>query len=99
MLDGRVPFSRNVVYRDERFVRVMYDTLRQFPLHNMPLRRVKVPVLVLAGDSDDIIPRDSVSEFAREIGARIRFYSGTHSLPLKKPKTVTSAVHEFFSEP
>ena len=89
MLDRRVPFSRNVVY----------ETLRQFPVHDMPLRRVKVSSLVLAGDSDDIIPRDGVAEFALEIGARVKWYAANHALPWKKPGLVKTAIDKFFSAP
>lgn len=91
--------SKTRLYRDERFKRVTYETLRQFPFHDMPLRRLKVPALVLSAESDDIVPRAAVDEIARELGARKKEYAGTHALPAKKPKMVLTAIDHFFSEP
>jgi pimeloyl-ACP methyl ester carboxylesterase len=97
-LDGLIA-SKKELYRDDRFMRMMYETLRQFPFHDMPLRRVNVSSLVLAGDSDDIVSRDGVAEFAREIGSSVKWYAANHALPLKKPRVVTTAIDKFFSVP
>lgn len=90
--------AKHALYEDERFIRVLYDTFRQFPFTKLDAKPLRRPALVVAAISDKAIPEAAVREFAESIGANIAVYEGDHSLLTRKPGIIGAAIHRFFSE-
>lgn len=84
------------LYKDDRYLRVLYDTFREFPLGNLPVSKLRIPALIVAASSDTVVTPSSVQELARELGANVTMFKGTHALPVRKPAAVGSAIRYFF---
>lgn len=90
---------KRALYSDHRFLRVLYDTFLQFPLHNLPLRGVSVRTLIVSADSDMVVPKGAVQRLSDSFTDKtIKTFKGTHALPFRKPKTIGRAVTNFFVE-
>jgi len=72
-------------------------TLRDRPDFTPLLRQIRVPVLVVAGDDDQITPATGMEEMARAIpGAEFVLIRGAgHLTPLEQPLAVNAAVAAF----
>lgn len=91
----RIMRQKRRLYADERFLRVLYGTLREFPLHNLPLGRLSVPTVAIAADSDAIVPPEAVWRLAQECGADFVVVRGTHAAPISSPGAVRRALDEW----
>ena len=98
-LKGIVERTREL-YSDAGFKRVLYETLRQFPLHDLQLPPSSRPVLVIAADGDRVVSERAVRDLHGSLGdrARLAVYKGTHALPYRKPKTVGRAILRYLRE-
>lgn len=86
------------LYNDDRFLRVLYDTFREFPLSDLSVSNLKVPSLIVAASSDTVVNPASVERIARELGATaVIVMDGTHALPVRRPAAVGSAIRNFFA--
>jgi len=74
--------------------------LRDRPDSTALLREIRVPVLVVAGDDDQIAPAPLMREMARRIsGARFAVVAGAgHVSPLEQPEAVSRLLRDFLSE-
>lgn len=89
--------AKAALYADERFLRTLYETFRQFPLHDLRLEGVAPATLVIAAADDRVVPPDSVRELSRGFAdVKVRTMKGTHALPFRRPRTVGRAVEAFF---
>lgn len=73
--------------------------LRDRPDSTSLLARIRIPVLVVAGENDQITPAEGMQEMARAIpGARYALipHAG-HLTPLEQPVTVSSALADFLT--
>jgi len=94
---GTIQRKRDL-YKDDRFLRVLYDTFREFPLSDLPVSKLKVPSLIVAAYSDTVVNPASVERLARELGATsVVVMDGTHALPVRRPAAVGAAIRNFFS--
>jgi len=74
--------------------------LRERPDSTPLLAAIRVPVLVVAGDDDQIAPAAGMQELARTIpGARFALVPDAgHVAPLEQPITVSSALSDFLAK-
>ena len=74
--------------------------LRERPDSTPLLAAIRVPVLVVAGDDDQIAPAAGMQEMARAIpGARFALVPDAgHVAPLEQPITVSSALADFLAK-
>jgi len=74
--------------------------LRERPDSTPLLGRIRIPVLVVAGEDDQITPAEGMQEMARAIpGARFALIPDAgHLTPLEQPVTVSSAFADFLSK-
>jgi len=74
--------------------------LRERPDSTSLLGAIRVPVMVIAGDDDQITPATGMQEMARAIpDARFVLVPGAgHLTPLEQPATVSSALADFLTE-
>jgi pimeloyl-ACP methyl ester carboxylesterase len=74
--------------------------LRERPDSTPLLAQIRVPVLVMAGDDDQIAPAAGMREMARAIpGATFALVPGAgHVAPLERPITVSSALADFLAQ-
>lgn len=74
--------------------------LRDRPDSTPLLGRIRIPVLVVAGEDDQITPAAGMQEMARAIpGARVAIIPDAgHLTPLEQPQTVSSAIAGFLSK-
>jgi pimeloyl-ACP methyl ester carboxylesterase len=74
--------------------------LRERPDSTSLLGAIRVPVMVIAGDDDQITPATAMQEMARAIpDARFVLVPGAgHLTPLEQPATVSSALADFLTE-
>lgn len=93
-------YRKRKLYADARFHRVLYETLRQFPLHNLQLSQLSRPALVIAADGDKVVSERAVNDLHASLGsqARLVVYKGTHAIPYRRAKIVGRAILEYFRE-
>lgn len=74
--------------------------LRERPDSTPLLPRIQIPVLVIAGDDDQITPASGMEEMARAIpGARfVRIDGAGHLSPLEQPAAFNGAVNDFLAQ-
>ena len=74
--------------------------LRDRPDSTAVLGQIRVPVLVVAGDDDQIAPAAGMQEMARAIpGAQFALITGAgHVAPLEQPLPLSGALGEFLAK-
>ena len=74
--------------------------LRERPDSTPLLPRIQIPVLVIAGDDDQITPAAGMEEMARAIpGAKfVRIEAAGHLSPLEQPAAFNAAVNDFLAQ-
>ena len=79
---------------------VTLRALRDRPDSTPLLGRIRIPVLVVAGDDDRIAPAAGMEEMARAIpGAQFTVIAGSgHLAPLEQPQAVNDAVNAFLAQ-
>lgn len=89
--------SKRRLYSDDRFLRVLYETFRQFPLHDLDLSAVRVPTLIISASEDAVVHPRAVADMAEALGghASLKRFRGTHALPFRRPKTVGRCIRAF----
>jgi pimeloyl-ACP methyl ester carboxylesterase len=77
-------------------LRALRDRADSTPL----LGQIRIPVLVVAGDDDQIAPAQGMEEMARAIpGAEFTVIAGAgHLPPLEQPQAMNDAVNAFLAE-
>jgi pimeloyl-ACP methyl ester carboxylesterase len=90
--------AKRRLYQDGRFLRVLYETFRQFPLAGLPLSEVGMPALVVSATKDSVVSAASARAIADALGekASIKSLRGTHAIPFTRPKTVGRVLADFF---
>jgi pimeloyl-ACP methyl ester carboxylesterase len=102
--ESRPPVVREVTTMIERQpVYGMVGTLRALrdrPDSTPLLKQIRVPVLVVAGDDDQISPAEGMQEMARTIpGAQFVVISQAgHLAPLEQPTAVNEAIKSFLAQ-
>ena len=89
---------------DPDFVRALHHLIHQFDWSSFDdgrLRALRVPLLVIRGDSDPIVPSSALNRFRRDVpGARIvRIPRAGHLAGEEAPEAVNQALVEFLSAP
>ena len=79
---------------------VTLRALRDRPDSTPVLGQIRIPVLVVAGDDDQIAPAEGMQEMARAIpGAQFTVIPGSgHLSPLEQPQAVNDAVNAFLAQ-
>ncbi|OLC10261.1 MAG: hypothetical protein AUH41_03220 [Gemmatimonadetes bacterium 13_1_40CM_66_11] len=79
---------------------VTLRALRDRPDSTALLGQIRIPVLVVAGDDDQIAPAAGMEEMARAIrGAQFRVIPGSgHLSPLEQPQAVNAALNSFLAQ-
>jgi pimeloyl-ACP methyl ester carboxylesterase len=79
---------------------VTLRALRDRPDSTPLLAQIRIPVLVVAGDDDQIAPAAGMEEMARAIpGAQFTVIPGSgHLSPLEQPQAVNAALHAFLAQ-
>lgn len=79
---------------------VTLRALRDRPDSTPLLGQIRIPILVVAGDDDQITPADGMEEMARAIpGAQFTVIPGSgHLSPLEQPEAVNDAVNTFLAQ-
>ena len=74
--------------------------LRERPDSTPLLPRIQVPVLVIAGDDDQITPAAGMEEMARAIpnAKFVRLEAAGHLSPLEQPAAFNAAVNDFLAQ-
>ncbi len=78
---------------------VTLRALRDRPDSTPLLGQIRIPILVVAGDEDQITPAEGMKEMARAIpGAQFTVIPGSgHLAPLEHPQAVNDAVNAFLA--
>ena len=79
---------------------VTLRALRDRPDSTPLLGQIRIPILVVAGDEDQITPAEGMKEMARAIpGAEFTVIPGSgHLAPLEHPQAVNDAVNTFLAQ-
>jgi len=79
---------------------VTLRALRDRPDSTPLLGQIRIPVLVIAGDDDQISPAEGMEQMARAIpGAQFTVISGAgHLPPLEQPQAMNDAVNAFLGQ-
>ncbi len=79
---------------------VTLRALRDRPDSTPLLGQIRIPILVIAGEDDQITPAEGMEEMARAIsGAQFRVIAGSgHLAPLEQPQAVNDAVNAFLGQ-
>jgi len=79
---------------------VTLRALRDRPDSTPLLGQIRIPILVVAGDDDQITPAEGMEEMARAIpGAQFTVIPGSgHLSPLEQPQAVNDAVNAFLAQ-
>ena len=79
---------------------VTLRALRDRPDSTPLLGQIRIPILVVAGDDDQIAPAEGMEEMARAIpGAQFTVIPGSgHLSPLEQPQLVNDAVNAFLAQ-
>jgi len=79
---------------------VTLRALRDRPDSTRLLGQIRIPILVVAGDDDQIAPAEGMEEMARAIpGAQFTVIPGSgHLSPLEQPQLVNDAVNAFLAQ-
>jgi len=79
---------------------VSLRALRDRPDSTPVLGQIRIPILVVAGDDDQIAPAEGMEEMARAIpGAQFTVIPGSgHLSPLEQPEAVNDALNAFLAQ-
>src|SRR5438552_1433830 len=79
---------------------VSLSALRDRPDSTPVLGQSRIPILVVAGDDDQIAPAEGMEEMARAIpGAQFTVIPGSgHLSPLEQPQAVNDALNAFLAQ-
>src|SRR5207245_11010542 len=94
--EGTAMSARQPVYGRAVTLRALRDRPDSTPL----LGQIRIPILVVAGDDDQIAPAEGMQEMARAIpGAQFTVIPGSgHLSPLEQPQAVNDAVNAFLDQ-
>jgi len=79
---------------------VTLHALRDRPDSTLLLGQIRIPVLVVAGDDDQIAPAEGMEKMARAIpGAQFTVIPGAgHLPPLEQPQAMNDALNAFLAQ-